>query len=127
MFQNAVLALAVFSLSLVSVSYESLRAEPAKILDVAYKSNPATDYERERCKLDLYLPQSERGFPTLLWFHGGSIQAGDKAGRIAVDVATRFAESGVAVASVNYRLSPRAKFPAYLEDAAASLAWVRRE
>ncbi|MEM7234783.1 MAG: alpha/beta hydrolase fold domain-containing protein [Planctomycetota bacterium] len=28
---------------------------------------------------------------------------------------------------MNYRLSPRAKFPAYLEDAAASLAWVRRE
>ena len=35
-------------------------------------------------------------------------------------------EAGVAVAAVNYRLSPVAKYPAYLTDTAAAFAWVKQ-
>jgi len=35
------------------------------------------------------------------------------------------AGDGIAVASVNYRLSPKATYPAYVEDSAAAVAWVR--
>lgn len=93
--------------------------------DIAYKSGAdLTDYERERAKLDLYLPEDGSGFPTLLWFHGGGLTGGDKARDDHAAISASLAARGIAVASVNYRLSPRAPFPAYVEDAAASAAWV---
>lgn len=108
---------------------EQLTREPSNhhtlIVDEAYKSGPQlSQYETERCKLDWYLPIEAKNFPTLVWFHGGGLQNGHKADDIAVALAKRFAEAGVAVASVNYRLSPRAKYPAYLQDAAAAVAHV---
>ncbi len=102
-------------------------AAGAVVPDIAYKSGEGlTAYEVERCKLDLYLPEDEKDFPTLLWFHGGGIQAGSKADPMTVGIAKWFARRGVAVALANYRLSPRAKYPAYLDDAAANLAWLHR-
>ena len=41
-------------------------------------------------------------------------------------VARHFAGAGVAVACVNYRLSPLAKYPAGIADAAAAFAWVKQ-
>lgn len=95
--------------------------------DLSYKTVATTDYERERCKVDLYLPRDAKDFPTLVWFHGGALQGGDKAGDFAPAFARRFADEGIAVASANYRLSPKVNFPAYLEDAAAAVAFVREE
>lgn len=94
------------------------------ISDVAYKKQGQTDYEKERCKLDLYLPSGQKNFATLLWFHGGSLEKGDKAGDIAALGAKRLAGDGIAVVPVNYRLSPKVSYPAYIDDAAASFAWV---
>ena len=94
------------------------------ISDVAYKKQGKTDYEKERCKLDLYLPSGQKDFATLLWFHGGSLEKGDKAGDIAALGAKRLAGDGIAVVPVNYRLSPKVNYPAYIDDAAASFAWV---
>lgn len=95
--------------------------------DVPYKPDGKTDYERQRCKLDLYLPASGNEFATIVWFHGGGLQNGDKAGTVAIVVGQRFAGDGIAVASVNYRLHPKVEYPAYLEDAAAAFAFVRQE
>ena len=93
--------------------------------NIAYKSgNDLTDYERERSALDLYVPADAEGFPVIVWFHGGNITAGDKAEGVHPEIARALASRGIAVASVNYRLSPRVNFPAYVEDAAASVAWV---
>ncbi len=95
------------------------------ISDVAYKPNATTEYEQERCKLDWYLPaEGTTGFPTLVWFHGGGLRNGHKADVNAVALAKRFAAEGIAVASVNYRLSPQVTYPAYIEDAAAAVAFV---
>lgn len=82
-----------------------------------------TEYARKRCQLDLYLPKESKSFATMVWFHGGSIQSGAKDGKIARPVSERFARNGVAVLSVNYRLHPKAKYPAYIQDCAASVAW----
>ena len=93
--------------------------------NIIYQSgNGISDYARQRSRLDLYLPEGLTDFPVVVWFHGGSLTAGDKAEGAQVTVARKLAASGVGVASVNYRLSPRAGFPAYVEDAAASVAWV---
>lgn len=98
--------------------------EPEIIRDVAYRSKPDSDYARQRCHLDLYIPGCGEGFPTIVWFHGGGLQNGDKAGEHEVALAQRFVKDGIAVASVNYRLSPKATYPAYIEDAAAAVAYV---
>lgn len=92
------------------------------ISNVAYKSGAdLTDYENERCKLDLYLP-TNRPFATFVWFHGGGLTAGSKEGE--KKLGRSFAQSeGIAVVEPNYRLSPKVNFPAYVEDAAAAVAW----
>ena len=93
--------------------------------NLAYKtSNALSDYEIERCKLDLYLPAVRKSFPTLVWFHGGGLEIGSKDEEFTVNIAHSLAQSGIAVAVPNYRLSPKAKFPAYLDDAAAAVAFV---
>lgn len=97
------------------------------IKDVPYKTGELSDYERERCKVDLYLPAKSDGFATIVWFHGGGLQSGDKGGAATEAFARRFAAEGVAIASANYRLHPQARFPAYVDDAAAAFAFVRRE
>lgn len=103
-------------------------AEEVRLLkDVPYKSANATEYEAQRCKLDLYLPKGAKEFATIVWFHGGGLTGGDKAGEYVGKLGSRFAGEGIAVASVNYRLSPQVKFPAYIDDAAAAVSFVRRE
>jgi acetyl esterase/lipase len=92
--------------------------------NLAYKSGDAlSPYEKERCKLDVYLPKSGKGFATLVWFHGGGLKGGNKDG--ATKMARSLADSGLAVVAVNYRLSPKAKYPAYIQDAAAAVAWTK--
>jgi acetyl esterase/lipase len=97
------------------------------VTNLAYKAEPSlTDYEVERCKLDLYLPQPTAGFATLVWFHGGALKTGNKEEEFSVRIARCFAQLGIAVAMVNYRLSPKTLHPGYVEDATAAFAWVHR-
>ena len=71
------------------------------IKDIPYTSAGETDpYKTERCKLDLYFPEGEEGFPTLVWFHGGGLETGSKS------LQDGFRRQGFAVADVNYRLFP---------------------
>jgi acetyl esterase/lipase len=93
--------------------------------NLSYKTgNDLSDYEKERCHLDLYLPAGKQHFATLVWFHGGGLTGGNKEDKTTIAIARSLAEAGIAVATVNYRLSPKAAYPAYVEDAAASFAWV---
>jgi acetyl esterase/lipase len=98
-----------------------------KILkDVPYTTQPEiSEYQKERCKLDLYLPAGQNRFATLVWFHGGALKEGRKDDEFTVKICRQLAESGVAVAAANYRLSPRTLYPGYLEDAAAAFTWVQ--
>lgn len=77
-------------------------------------------YLRERCRLDLYFPIENKGFPTVVWFHGGGLTGGNKF------IPEALKDQGMAVVAVNYRLYPRIQAPAYIEDAAAAVAWVMR-
>ena len=79
-----------------------------------------TDYMKERCRLDVYHPKHIKHFPTVVWFHGGGLKAGNS------KVAEELREKGIAVVAVNYRLHPKVKSPAYIEDAAAAVAWTFR-
>ena len=99
-------------------------AQKKPLANLAYKTGEKLgEYETERCKLDLWLPPGGKNFATLVWFHGGALKGGSKDGSAAI--ARALTADGIAVAAVNYRLSPKATYPAYLEDSAAAVAWVR--
>lgn len=82
------------------------------------KTVKSDSYINERCVLDLYIPKNIKNFPTAIWFHGGGITGGEK------HIPEELKNKGIAVIAVNYRLSPKVKAPAYIEDAAAATAWV---
>ncbi len=79
--------------------------------------NKSDAYINERCVLDLYYPAKEKNFATVVWFHGGGLTGGSK------ELPKALMQQGIAVIGVNYRLSPKVKSPAFIEDAAAAVAW----
>ena len=87
------------------------------IKGIAYRPDGATQYMRERCKLDLYYPRNQTGFATVVWFHGGGLKAGNRS------LPKELQNQGLAVVPVSYRLHPRVNAPSYVEDAAAAVAW----
>ncbi|HEX5691846.1 MAG TPA: alpha/beta hydrolase [Roseiflexaceae bacterium] len=84
--------------------------------DLAYVPNG-----HERQKLDLYLPRADGPLPLIVWIHGGAFRLGDKGNRIPSEML----EQGYAIASLNYRLSQHAIFPAQIEDCKAAVRWLR--
>ncbi|QDU95936.1 alpha/beta hydrolase [Lignipirellula cremea] len=90
--------------------------------DISYldPEKDATPYQQERCRLDVYYPENRTGFATVVWFHGGGLKGGNRS------IPQQLQGKGVAVVAVNYRLYPKVKCPAYLQDAAASVAWTFR-
>jgi acetyl esterase/lipase len=80
----------------------------------------------KRNLLDIYHPQQPRegGFPVLLQVHGGAWMIGEKEQQ-AKPLMYHLAERGWLCVAINYRLSPRAAFPAHIIDVKKSIAWVR--
>lgn len=72
--------------------------------------------------LDVYWPEqpSERPLPLIVHIHGGGWRGGSKAGCPADLV-----RSGYVVASVEYRFSNKALFPAQIQDCQAAIRWLR--
>ena len=79
------------------------------------------DYHPEvsstNCWLKLRTPKGQKGFPTLVWFHGGGLTGG-KPGYI------RLADDGIAQAAVRYRFLSETDADGCIDDAAAAIAWV---
>jgi acetyl esterase/lipase len=74
-------------------------------------------YMASQCLLDIYYPKNVKNFATIVWFHGGGLTGGAK------EIPQALMDKGFAVIGVGYRFSPKAKAPAYIEDAAAAVAW----
>lgn len=77
----------------------------------------------EAQRLDLYLPEAapEKPLPLVVHIHGGGWQGGNK---FPCPV-TGMVLKGYAVASVEYRFSQKAKFPAQIQDCQAAIRWLR--
>jgi acetyl esterase/lipase len=89
--------------------------------DILYRSgDDLTDYMQQRCRLDVYYPTNIKDFATVVWFHGGGLKAGNR------HIPEGLKGKGIAVVAANYRLSPHVKSPAYIQDAAAAVAWTIR-
>lgn len=86
--------------------------------DLAY-----ADIKGKPLLLDLYLPKGVTNPPLLVWIHGGGWRNGDKGrGGKFVPAGT---DAGYAVASINYRLTGEAIFPAQIHDCKAAIRWLR--
>ena len=89
------------------------------LTDVAYTSG-AGPVQR----LDLFLPAGH-DFASVLFIHGGSLTSGDKNDDDYHGVCAPFAQSGVACATMNYRLFPAVKWPAPEQDTASAFSWLK--
>ncbi len=88
---------------------------------IVHRDLPYVTDGHERQKLDLYLPKAEEKLPLIIWVHGGAWLAGSKTDGVPLD----YLADGYAVASINYRLSQHAIFPAQIEDCKAAIRWLR--
>ena len=91
-----------------------------KLTDIAY-AEPGDRAHR----LDVYKPADGRTkCPTLLFIHGGAWIIGDKREQ-GIPMMNRLAAHGWVCMTANYRLSPKAAFPAHLLDVKQALRWIR--
>ena len=98
-------------------------ADYKTITDIPYYKEDIRQKDRyidERCRLDIYYPANKKNYATIVWFHGGGLTGGNK------ELPEALKNQGVCIVGVNYRLDPQVKAPAYIEDAAAAVAWVYR-
>jgi acetyl esterase/lipase len=80
----------------------------------------------ETQKLDLYIPTTGDGpFPVVIMVHGGGFMFGDKADGAGLTGVDQLLAAGYAVASINYRLSGEAIYPAQIYDAKAAVRFLR--
>jgi acetyl esterase/lipase len=80
----------------------------------------------DRQRLDVYAPRHAKGAaPVVVFFYGGSWKGGSRGSYLFV--AQALASRGFVVVVPDYRVFPQVRFPAFMEDAAAAIAWTRRE
>lgn len=83
-------------------------------------------------KLNLVTPDGIKNYPLLVWIGGGAWSYVDR--NVEIDLSKRFAESGIAVASVGHRLSAATwrdstmntgiQHPEHMKDIAAAVKWL---
>ena len=127
-FARAILPVAIGLLvttALAQMANKTDGALPAGLVaerDVAYRD----DTPRPHNLLDIvyHKENAKGGRPLIILVHGGGWHGGSKwaFGRAALP---RYGEAGYVAASINYRLSGVAKFPAQIEDVKAAIRWLR--
>lgn len=88
--------------------------------NLPYYQTPPDAYASEHCTVNVQRPTQDN-YPVFVYFHGGGLEGGNRSE--GDDFTARMLAEGFGVVSVHYRLSPQAVCPAYLEDAAAAIAW----
>lgn len=78
-----------------------------------------------KLRADVYHPRGDGPFPGVLVIHGGAWISGDKS---HMDfICRRLAAKGYVAATVNYRLAPKHRCPAQIEDCEEALRWFHRK
>jgi len=84
--------------------------------EIAYGDDPSH-------RLDVYVPQGAKRSPVVIFWHGGMWMRGSRDEVRFVGAA--LAQSGHVAVVPNYRLHPQVRHPAFVEDGARAVAWVR--
>ena len=116
--KNSSYLIAAFLTAMLSMSNTQTNVHAQAYTDVVYASKSPSN------KLDVYFPSSGTGpFPTIIMIHGGGYSGGDKGGESTW--ANSMVSRGFAVASINYRLSGEAIFPAQIYDVKAAIRYLK--
>ncbi len=105
-------------------------AVSALLLALAPQDRPAPDAAEEkygpheRNVLDLWKAKSEKPAPLVVFIHGGGFRAGSKS-QVPPGLIRACLAEGISVASINYRLTDSAPFPAPMHDAARAIQYLR--
>ena len=128
-FRSTLLIVAVGVFAPLSAQEPPQRKLPANVLPVVIPEGTRSEVDlsyvadgHERQKLDLHVPPGEGKKPLIVWVHGGAWKAGNKS---LLNPAMSGLGKGYAVASINYRLSQHAPFPAQIQDCQAAIRWLR--
>lgn len=98
-----------------ALAFPQVTAQP----DIVYGSVDGVDL-----KLDLARPSEGAGpFPVVLCIHGGAWMVGSKGAY--TPVLQMLAGAGYAAVSIDYRLAPRYRFPAQIDDVRLATAYLR--
>lgn len=81
-------------------------------------------------RADVFRPKGKKGYPMVLFVHGGYWTSGDKEYYLPftglyANVGIALARRGIGVAVINYRLAPTVPFPQIEADVAAAVAWAK--
>jgi acetyl esterase/lipase len=100
-----------------ALSASSPYGEATVIKNIPYVAHPTS-----RQDFDLYLPKNkgDQPFPLVFWIHGGAWMMGFK----DWDNVKYLVRHGYAIASIDYRVSTEAKFPAQIQDCNAALNFI---
>lgn len=100
------------------------RAVPESVQEI--KNITYVRYGKRALQLDLYLPKSASipQKPGIVFVHGGGWRAGFRTNFTAMAIG--MAERGYVAATISYRLSPEAQYPAAIHDVKAALRWLRK-
>lgn len=103
-------------------STSAARAEMQVAHDIHYGPD-------EKQIVEIYRPDScskPGSCPVTLWVHGGGWKHGDTTRKHASSMLTAWAEKGIVMVGVNYRLSPAVQHPAHVQDVAAAINWAKQ-
>jgi len=109
-------------LSFMTSAVAPLTSPQPSIRDVTYYTMDGVDL-----KMDVYLPYSvgDAHRPLIVCVHGGGWIMGDKKEDAGISDVPELLSRGYVVASINYRLAPRGKFPAQIEDVKCAVRSLR--
>jgi acetyl esterase/lipase len=89
-----------------------------------YENIHYADDTLKKHQLDIYLPaENKLAYPLIIWVHGGAWMSNDKHADMSYMVNTirNLINSGFALASIDYRWSTTAPFPAQIQDCNAAI------
>jgi len=104
----------------------SAAAAPRIEREIAYAFSGRDAAARHRQSFDLYLPQTPKPAPLVVFIHGGFWAESDDQYGFGKLVADALVADGAAVALVRYRLSPAVQHPTHVRDVAAAIAALMR-
>jgi acetyl esterase/lipase len=99
----------------VALTITAVGPSPKDVKDIVY-----AQVGDRKLLLDIYFPQEITNPYLIVWIHGGAWHSGSKA-----SPPLSFVRSGYALASVDYRLSVEATFPAPVHDIKAAIRYLR--
>ena len=87
--------------------------------DIVYK-----EIDGKKLRLNVFVPKGDGPFPAVLVVHGGAWRAGSRTQLTMY--AKSLARRGYSCFAINYRLAPKHKSPAQIEDCRDAVRWIRR-